>query len=82
MIPSQQQKGVCSLWGITSNVAAHRNAMSYELPDWARAGLKKPSVITSWLACIPQRVVVHKVGELTAGEIDEGGKRLKVALAL
>ena len=68
--------------GVTSNVAAHRNAASYELPDWTRAGLKKPSVVTSWLACITARVVVHKVGALTAAEMGEVGKKLRVAMEL
>jgi mRNA-degrading endonuclease toxin of MazEF toxin-antitoxin module len=42
---------------ITSNVAAHRNATSYELTDWAAAGLQKPSVVTAWLATISPGLV-------------------------
>lgn len=55
-------EGRITVAGITSNVTAHRNAMSYELPDWAGAGLKKPSVVTAWLATISPRWSSSKWG--------------------
>ena len=68
--------------GITSNVAAHRNTTSYELPDWAGAGLKKPSTVTSWLATLSASLVQFKVGQLTARDMREIEKRLRIALDL
>jgi hypothetical protein len=68
--------------GITSNVAAHRNSTSYELPDWAAAGLKKPSVVTSWLATIAPRLVQIKIGHLTTQDLQATEKRIRTALEL
>jgi mRNA interferase MazF len=75
-------EGRITVVGITSNVAAHRNATSYELPDWAAVGLKKPSVVTSWLATISPRLVRLKVGRLRAQDLREVEKRLRIALEL
>ena len=44
--------------------------------------MKKPSVVTSWLACVAARVVVHTVGRLTAAEMGEVGKKLRVTMEL
>lgn len=75
-------EGRITVAGITSNVAAHRNATSYALPDWAGAGLKKPSVVTSWLATLSPRLVQLKVGRLTAYDLREVERRLRIALEL
>lgn len=75
-------EGRITVAGITSNVTAHQNATSYELPDWAGAGLKKPSVVTSWLATISPRLVQLKVGSLRAHDLQEVEKRLLIALDL
>jgi len=75
-------EGRMTVAGITSNVAAHRNAASYELPDWAGAGLKKPSTVTSWLATLSPTLVQFKVGRLTARDLREVEKRLRIALDL
>jgi mRNA interferase MazF len=68
--------------GITSNVTAHRNTTSFQIRRWAGAGLKKPSVVTSWIACITPRLVVHTIGALTIPEMAEVGKRLRSAMDL
>jgi mRNA interferase MazF len=68
--------------GVTSNVVAHRNSTSYELSDWAAAGLKKPSVVTSWLATISPQLVRLRVGRLTALDLLEVEKCLKTAVEL
>jgi mRNA interferase MazF len=75
-------EGRITVAAITSNVTAHRNATSYELPDWAAAGLKKPSVVTSWLATISPRLVQLRVGRLPARDQREVEKCLRVALSL
>ena len=75
-------EGRITVAGITSNVAAHRNATSYELSDWAAAGLKKPSVVTSWLATISPRLVQLRVGQLRARDLREVDQRLRTALKL
>lgn len=75
-------EGRVTVAGITGNVAAHRNATSYELPNWAAVGLKKPSVVTSWLATISPRLVQLKVGRLRAQDLREVEKRLRIALEL
>ena len=66
--------------GITSNLAAHRNPTSYELPDWAAAGLKRPSVVTSWLATISPQLVQLRIGHLTHRDLREVEKCLEAAL--
>ena len=75
-------EGRITVAGITSNVAAHRNAASYELPDWAAAGLKKPSAVTGWLATISPTLVRLRIGRLTVQDLQEVEKRLRVALEL
>ena len=75
-------EGRMTVAGITSNLAGHRNATSYQLPDWAGAGLKKPSAVTSWLATLSASLVQLKVGRLTAHDLREVEKRLRIALDL
>jgi len=75
-------EGRITVAGITSNVAAHRNATSHELPDWAAAGLKRPSVVTSWLATISPRLVQLKIGRLAVRDLREVEKCLRTALEL
>ena len=75
-------EGRVTVAGITSNIAAHRNATSYELSEWAKAGLKKPSVVTSWLATISPVLVQLRVGRLTPRDLREVEKRLQTALEL
>jgi mRNA interferase MazF len=68
--------------GITSNVAAHQNATSYAIPNWSAVGLKKPSVVTAWLATISPRLIQLKIGRLGNRELREVDKRLRVAIQL
>ena len=75
-------EGRITVAGITSNVAAHRNTTSYEIPDWATVGLKKPSAVTAWLATISAVLVQFKVGRLTSHDLREVEQRLRVALKL
>jgi Growth inhibitor len=75
-------EGRITVAGITSNIAAHRNSTSYELFDWAAAGLQKPSVVTSWLATISPRLVQLRVGRLTDHDMEEVERRLRTALEL
>ena len=75
-------EGRITVAGITSNVAAHRNATSHSLADWARAGLKRPSVVTSWLATISPRLVQFRVGRLTTRDLRGVERRLQTALEL
>jgi mRNA interferase MazF len=73
-------EGRITVAGITSNVTAHRNVTSYEIPNWAAVGLKKPSVVTAWLATISTALVQFKVGRLTARDLREVAQRLRVTL--
>ena len=68
--------------GITSNVAAHRNTTSYEIPNWSAAGLQKPSVVTAWLATISAALVQLRVGRLTSRDLREVERYLRIALDL
>ena len=68
--------------GITSNIPAHQNPTAYVLPDWAKAGLRKPSVVTSWLATLSPRLIQLLVGKLTPEDPQEVEKRLKAAMVL
>ena len=67
---------------ITSNVSAHRNVTSHPLRDWTKAGLKKPSVVTAWLATISPRLVQLKIGRLTHRDLAKVEDCLKAALEL
>jgi mRNA-degrading endonuclease toxin of MazEF toxin-antitoxin module len=75
-------EGWITVAGITSNVAAHSNETCFALPDWADAGLRKPSVVTSWLASISPRLVRYRIGSLSAESMNAVDKRLRTALAL
>lgn len=75
-------EGRITVAGITSNVAAHRNSTSYELPDWAGVGLQKPSVVTAWLATISGQLVQLKIGRLSTRDLREVEKRLRTSLEL
>ena len=75
-------EGRITVAGITSNVAAHRNPTNYELPNWAATGLKKPSVVTSWLATISPQLMQLTIGHLTGKDLKEVEKRLQAALEL
>jgi mRNA interferase MazF len=75
-------EGRITVAAITSNVAAHRNPTSYELPDWAAAGLQKPSVVTAWLATLSPRLVQLQIGRLTTQDSREVENRLRIALDL
>ena len=75
-------EGRMTVAGITSQVAAHHNVTSYELPDWAAAGLKKPSVVTAWLATISPQLVRLRVGSLIRRDMKQVERRLRRALGL
>jgi mRNA interferase MazF len=68
--------------GITSNVTAHQNAASYEIPNWSAAGLQKASVVTAWLATISAQLVQLRIGRLTSRDLHEVERCLRVALEL
>ena len=68
--------------GITSNLAAHQNPTAYVLPNWAEAGLQKPSVVTSWVATLSPRLVLLTVGKLTPEDLQEVERRLRTAMEL
>ncbi len=68
--------------GIKSNVGAHVNRTSYVLPDWEGVGLRKPSVVTSWLCSIAPRIVLHRIGALGDADMRQVEARLQVALGV
>lgn len=54
----------------------------YILNDWQRAGLLKPSFVRSKVAAIEPALIVLHVGQLSAQDMDEVDRRLRIALAL
>ena len=78
----QSAEGRIIVAGITSNISAHRNSTSYQLNDWTAAGLRRPSVVTSWVATIIPRLVQLRIGRLTARDLEEVEKCLMAALLI
>lgn len=76
----EQSTGNLILMQITSQAAQFTS--DFALKNWAKAGLKKPSVARLKLATLAVALVRHKAGAITVSDMAKVDARLKQALCL
>jgi mRNA interferase MazF len=79
-ISYEQSTGNVILAQITSRAAQFPS--DYVLQDWAKAGLKRPSIVRIKLATLAASLVRYKPGALTPADLAGGDTRLKQVLHL
>jgi mRNA interferase MazF len=67
---------------VSSQVAKAVAPIDYLLSDWQAAGLLKPSFVRPKVAAIESSLVVHQAGRLSAHDLAEVGRRLRIAMDL
>ncbi len=67
---------------VSSQIIKATLVIDYILLDWKRAGLPKPSFVRPKVAAIEPALVVHQVGQLSAQDLEEVDRRLRLAMAL
>lgn len=77
-----QTEGKIMVAAITSNVQARTGPTNFRVTAWRRVGLLKPSVITSWLATLSPAIVLMRIGNLSAADMQAVASRLRMALDL
>ncbi|MBI2761045.1 MAG: type II toxin-antitoxin system PemK/MazF family toxin [Chloroflexi bacterium] len=70
------------LGAITSNLAAATGKLDFVPADWQLAGLRFASAFKPILLTLDPARVIHPIGTLTAGDLTEIEKRLRLALEL
>ncbi|HXF05342.1 MAG TPA: type II toxin-antitoxin system PemK/MazF family toxin [Blastocatellia bacterium] len=70
------------LAAITGQIPQHPAPTDYPLQDWQQAGLLMPSLVKSFLVTIEPALVRHQLGRLTARDLREVKKRLRLALEI
>lgn len=67
---------------VSSQVSQAVARLDHVLKDWQQAGLAKPSFVRPKIAAIEPRLVVHQVGQLSAHDLAELERRLRLAMQL
>ncbi len=67
---------------VSSQISKATAPVDYILNDWQSAGLLKPSFVRPKIAAIEPSLIVHQVGQLSAQDMVEVERRLRVAMAL
>jgi len=67
---------------ITSNLTAANGAMDYVLADWSAAGLRFPSALKPLIFTLEPRLILHRIGFLSANDFAEVERRVRLALGL
>ena len=67
---------------VSSQISKADAVVDYILNDWQTAGLLKPSFVRPKIAAIEPSLIVHQVGQLSAQDMAEVERRLRVAMAL
>jgi mRNA interferase MazF len=67
---------------ISSQLSSANEAIDYVLQDWRSTHLLKPSFVRPKIAAIEPSLVVHQVGSLSAQDLSEVDRRLRIALSL
>lgn len=70
------------LVAITGQIPARQAPTDYQLQDWQQAGLLIPSLVKSFLVTIDPALVRFRLGHMTARDLREVDRRLKLALEL
>lgn len=67
---------------VTSNISAATGTLDYVLKDWAAAGLKFESAFKPVVATLGPSLAIHRIGALSADDLNEVETRLRVALGI
>ena len=78
----QQDEPDLLLAAITSNIAAATGMLDYVLTSWRTAGLKFPSAFKPVIFTLDPVRVIHQIGVVSASDMNEIDKRLRLALSL
>lgn len=70
------------LGAITTNLSTATAAVDYVLREWQAANLRYPSAFKPLLFTLEPALVIHRVGQLTTGDLAQVDTRLRRALAL
>lgn len=70
------------LAAITTKVSAAINPTDYALADWEQAGLRYPSALKAVLFTLAPTRVEYRIGAVTARDLAEIDRRLRLALGL
>ena len=61
---------------------AHTTPYDYHLVDWNKANLVKPSWVRCKVVTIDPSLIVHTIGQLESGDLQEVEQRLKLSFGL
>lgn len=67
---------------VSSQLTKATPSIDYVLKDWKQVGLPKPSFVRPKVAAIEPTLVVHQVGQLSALDLSELDRRLRLAMSL
>ena len=67
---------------ISGNVAGHQTATDCTLKDWQAAGLRRPSVVTSFITTVAPPDIRYTIGRLSANDLMGVEERLRLSLDL
>ncbi len=67
---------------VSSQISQATAPVDYVLIDWQAAGLLKPSFVRPKVAAIEPTLIVHTVGRLSAQDLGEVDRRLRIAMEL
>jgi mRNA interferase MazF len=67
---------------VSSQVTKVVAPIDYLLSDWQAAGLLKPSFVRPKIAAIESNLIVHQAGHLSAHDLAEVDRRLRIAMDL
>jgi mRNA interferase MazF len=70
------------LGAVTSNIRAATGRLDYVLHAWQAAGLRLPSAFKPVLFTLHPGRIVHTIGSLTAADLREVERRMRLALQL
>lgn len=78
---NESRQGVI-LAGVTSNLAAPRFVGEQPIRDWQTCGLRAPSGVAGILQTVKRVNIRHRVGSLSATDLDAVSEAMRAALGL
>ena len=67
---------------ISGNIAMHQTTTDYILQDWREAGLRRQSVVTSFLITVSPSDIRYIIGRLSVSDLKGVEKKLRLSLDL
>ncbi|MBI4164227.1 MAG: type II toxin-antitoxin system PemK/MazF family toxin [Acidobacteria bacterium] len=67
---------------ITSNIQARTGPTNFQLTEWRKSGLLKPSVVTCWLATLSPALVLVRIGALSGPDLQTVASKIRLALGV